>query len=55
MAADHSTPFDVSDTLTLRNGDYVSPGLRRVVLDPCFPKMKEGDIAYVLCCLVALY
>lgn len=47
MNSDLPTSFDECSTLTLRKGDYVSPGLRRVVLDACFPKMKEGDIKYV--------
>lgn len=42
------TEFDVLNASSLRKGDYVSPGLRLVVLDPCFPRMKEAELSYVL-------
>lgn len=55
MSTDLPTAFDVSDSLKLRPGDYVVPGLRQVVLDACFPKMKEGDIKYVYSRLLSLF
>jgi hypothetical protein len=51
MDHDASTMFEESDSLKLRPGDYVSPGLRVVVIDSCFPKMKVGDIEYVFLAL----
>ena len=46
MDQDESVKFLASDTLTLNPGDYVSPGLRVIIVDSCFPKMKIGDIEY---------
>ena len=46
MASENPPSFDASDTLRIRKGDYVSPGLRIIVPDECFPRMKEGDISY---------
>lgn len=47
MASENPPSFDASDTLRIRKGDYVSPGLRIIVPDECFPRMKEGDISTI--------
>lgn len=48
MASQQQTDFSASDVLNIRKGDYVSPGLKVIVPDACFPRMKEGDISYVI-------
>lgn len=54
MASDQQTDFCASEVLSIREGDYVSPGLQVIVPDACFPRMKEGDISYVLFRLVVV-